>query len=284
MSLVGGRGAHCAVGRTAEPHAGNTILVGDARHALEERVLHDGRIVAIEEHAGRLARAVDEHLGVVGSCRRTRDACLLHRHGVGDRRERAMAPPAPRRADVDGMVGRYSIEVLPGREATLGQLLGPVDVVGRRRPHRHGDDPLSLRRPRDGLPNPLHDLGHRRAALERDATSRLQSLPVHVRMPVEEAGRHDLAGRIQDPGLRSAPTHDVCIGADGAYLSVSDREGLGDGRAGVEGDDLRATHDQIRLGHVGDCSLRKERGGVLRRSDHVIGIRWRGNEQSRARA
>jgi hypothetical protein len=73
-------------------------------------------------------------------------------------------------------------------------------------------------------------------------------------MPVEEAGRHDLAGRIQDPGLRSAPAHDVCIGAHGAYLSVSDREGLGNGRAGVEGDDLRAAHDQIRLGHVWHCS------------------------------
>ena len=122
------------------------------------------------------------------------------------------------------MAGSRRIEVVPGRKAAVGQLVGATDVFVRRLAHRHQHDPFACGcRPR----RPLHDVddgGDRVKSGDGDAAARLETFAVGMRMRVEEP-RHDrAAGEVDEPrggGLRE----EGGIIADGGDVAGAHRDG-----------------------------------------------------------
>src|SRR5262245_40971145 len=78
-----------------------------------------------------------------------RGGCLFRhpstpqRQRIGHRGKRPATPPAPYRANVDGVVGRGGIEVVPIWKAAVLQLVGATDVIVWRLAHRHEHDPIT---------------------------------------------------------------------------------------------------------------------------------------------
>ena len=147
------------------------------------------------------------------------------------------------------MVWGSGIEVMTGGKTALGQLLGMADVLMRRLAHRHEHNPLAdRRRPRGAFHDP-DDIGHGVKAGDGDAASRLETLPVRMRMCVEEPRQHRTAREVDDAGRRSGLFAKCRIIADRGDVARPHRDGLGYSRATIERDDLAAVQDQIGRQH-----------------------------------
>ena len=253
MALVARRRAGLGIEPHAEPYRGHPILVGEARHAAEDRVFEDRAVVALDEDAGGLALGVLQNLAVEGRRGLGCDAGNLEGGRVGHRGERRPAPPAPDGADVDRMVGGHLVQVVAVGIASVLELLGAVDegvqVGAHLALHGHDDDPFSGRRARGRLAHGLDDLGDRLLALDADAAARLQALAVQVGVGVVQAGRHRLAGQVDDLGKGRPALEQRRRLADPRDAPVAEGHGLGDGRRAIEGDDLAVVKNGVVIGH-----------------------------------
>ena len=250
MPFIERRRAGRRIGVRAEPHALDPVAILEAGQIAEQRVFQNRHEIALEEDAGRLAARILHDLDVVRRRRVARDAGALERQRVGDRRKRPAAPPAPHRADVDRVVRRNRIEVVPGRKASVGQLVGAAEIFVRRLAHRHQHDPVASRR---RLRRPLHDLddlGDRVQPGDRDAAARLEAFAVGMRMGVEQARNDRSALEVDEPGRGRRILQQRRAVADRHDVTRSHRDGLRRSRAAIERDDFAAVQDQIGRKHV----------------------------------
>ena len=261
------RGRACRrIGLRAEPHALDAIAIFEARQVAKQRVFQHRHEIALEENAGRLAARILHDLDIMRRRRIARHAGARERQRVGHRRKRTAAPPAPDRADVDRMVGRDRIEVVPGWKAAVGQLVGAAEIFVRRLAHRHQHDPFAGR---GRLRRPLHDLdnfGHRVQPGDRDAAARLETFAVGMRMGVEEPRQHGAAREVDELGRGRGILKERCVVADRHDVTRSHRDGLRQSRAAIERDDLAAMQDQIGRKHAASPS------GMFRRFRCSIAI------------
>ena len=192
------------IGLRAEANALHAVGVFEARQVAEQRVFQHRHEISLQEHAGRLAARILHDLHVVRRGGVARHAGAPERQRVGNRGKRTPAPPAPHRADVDGMVGRDRIEVVPSGKAAVGQLLGAADVFVRRLAHGHEHDPLArghrLRRAFDDV----DDGGDGMKAGDGNAAARLEAFAVGMRVRVEEPRQYRTTLKI-DAAASSAP-------------------------------------------------------------------------------
>ena len=151
------------------------------------------------------------------------------------------------------MIGRRRVQIAPVGEAAFRELAGLADIarhaVLRRELHRHQDDPLAGRRPRRRRAHDLDNLRDRAEPPDRDPAARLQPLAVHVRVGIEEAGHRGTAAGVHDAGLPPASAQDLGVDADPDDAAFADRERLGLGPGGIEGENASVVEDEIGLGH-----------------------------------
>jgi hypothetical protein len=226
MPLIKRSRAHSCVGMRAESHAVHAIAIFEAGQIAKQRIFQDWHEIAFEEDTGRFAARVLHDLDVVWRGRIARHSSVPERQRVGNRRKGTAAPPAPHCTDVDGVVGSDSIKVVPGRKAAVGQLLGATNVLMRRLAHRHEHDPLAsrchLRRTSDDIDN----VGDGVKTGDGDATSRLETFPVRMRMRVEEPRQYRTTLEVDELGGGSGIFEDLRIVADGRNETRSHRDGL----------------------------------------------------------
>ena len=262
-------GAEAVIGLGRLRQRAQPVGVREARGVAEPDHLRDRRQFLFDEDAGRIAVAVlldgqrrHRRDGVAG------DAGALERLGVGAGHERQRAAPvAPDRADVDRIVRRGGVELLPRRPALLGEDVGHVEVIGRIA-DRHGDDPLARLLAAGELGDAVLDVLDRAHPAERREDV-AQRLAVHVGVAVDQA-RHDGAAlEIEHArGGRGVRGHRG-IGADRKDLVAGNGDRLGDRGAGVDGDDLGVLQDEVGRPCGGGL-----RGGGQTQS-RCQGLRWR---------
>ena len=221
------------------------ILIGEPWHAFEQRVLKDGRPIALEEEPGRIARRVLHDFNLVGRHRVSRDAGHLKRPAVGDRRQRQSAPPAPRRADVDRVVRCGPIEVMAVRKAPLPELACLEYVALGRCAHRERDNPLSLRRMRGGIAHGIADFGHRPAMRDLHSAKVTQAHAVEVRMRIEEAGHHRTAFEVDHSSALCASRQQRSTRACRDDATIGDRQGLDRAALAIQRVDPAVVQDEV---------------------------------------
>ena len=188
MALEHARGRERMVGARRFRQRLHTVRVGEPSGLAEPDQLRDGRHLALDEYAGRIAVGVllDRQRG------RRRDGIARYagepeRLGIGngDQRKRA-APITPDRANENGVARRGGIELLARGPALLGKNIRHVEVIGRVA-DRHGDNPLARRLAARELRDAILDIADRTHASERGKDI-AQALAIHVSMPVDDAG------------------------------------------------------------------------------------------------
>jgi hypothetical protein len=148
------------------------------------------------------------------------------------------------------MLGRRRIEILPVGEPAFLQLFRPVNVIGGRGAHGHGDDPFAFGRARRRLADDLQDFSNRSTAVQRDSSPMLQAVAIHVRMRVEEARRHGLARDVQHRRAGTLVLQHLGVRAHRGDAAVAHADRCRDARAAIERDDPAAVKDELVLRHA----------------------------------
>jgi hypothetical protein len=238
------------IGLRAEANALQAVRVLEAGQVAEQRVFQDRNEIPLQEHAGRLAARILHDLDVVRGGGVARHARAPERQRVGNRGKRTATPPAPHRANIDGMVGRDRVEVMPIGKAAVGQLLGAADVLVRRLAHGHEHDPLAgWRRLRRALDD-VDDGGDGMQAGDGNAAARLETFAVGVRMGIEKPRQHRAALKIDALGRRSGRLEERRVLAHGGDEPRAHGDRLRQARARIERDDLAVVQDQIGREHA----------------------------------
>ena len=255
MPLVARRRARRVVEAGGSPRRLKPVLEGEARQTAEQRVFEDRRAVGLAHHPGGLARGIAFDRCSVRRFRIPVDAGEREGGRVGDRREWRHAPPSPDAPDQHRVIGCCRVQVAPVGEAAFGELARLVDVARHamlgRELHRHENDPFAGRRPRRRFAHDLDDLRYRGEPSDRDPAAGFQPLAVHVRVGVEDAGRHRAAPGVDDPSLAPAPPQNLRRGADRLDPPVPDRECLRLRPRRIEGEHASIAKDEVGFGHVG---------------------------------
>ena len=247
VALEDAGGADGIVDGHAALQARDPLFGREAGRHFHQGELDQGIEVVVQEHARRLAGGIllDGHR-VVGGRGVAADAGQGQGARVGGRNQgESMAPGAPDGSNVDRVVGRRPVQVVPVGIAFLGQAFGDAHEV-RRVAHGHGDDPLAWVRLGGQGGDAVDDLvdGFRPGQGRRDL---LQPLPVHVGVAVDETGDHRPSPGIDGAGLGAAQFFQVTVVADGQEAPILHRQGRGDAERPVDGDHLAIAEDQIGL-------------------------------------
>jgi hypothetical protein len=243
VALVDGRHAAGGVGALRGDERPQPVGAREAGRLVHQRELQHLDRIVLDEHAGRLAGVVLQDLDAGRRLGVARHAGVGQRPAVGDRVHRRPVPVSPDAADVDGVVGRGDVEILPRRPALLGETTRRVLVEGGRA-HGHRDDPLALRSARGLAANEHLDVGDRAAARQR-GIQRLETFAIEVGVGVDEPGDDRGATQIDDPRAPVAPALDVGGAADGRDASAGHGQRRRPGTAGVERQDPAVGQDQV---------------------------------------
>src|SRR5262249_40709388 len=120
VSLVE-RGRACGdISLSTKPYAFNAIAILEARQVTKQCVFEDRNEIALEENTSRLATRVLDDLDVMWCRRVSHHTSAAKCQRIGDRWKRTAAPPTPDCSDVNRMIGRDGIEVVPIWKATIG--------------------------------------------------------------------------------------------------------------------------------------------------------------------
>ncbi len=208
----------------------DAIVTARRRHEVEHHVER----CPLDQHAGRLAARRIAHDDAVARVRRVLgDAGELQAEAVHDRDVTA----APQ---VDRMIGRRRIELLPHRQAAFGELV----LV----PAAAAHDPIALLHRRGTRGEGRLHIGDRARLGER--YGKLVIAAIHrVHMAVMQAGDDRAAFQLDDPRLRSDERLHRRVVADRNDAIAADRQRRDDAEAIVDGKDLAACENEIGLDH-----------------------------------
>ncbi len=156
-----------------------------------------------------------------------------------------MAPRPPDRFDVDRIVGRNPVEIAAVGVAPFGEAFRHAEEV-RRIADRHRHDPFARPGFAHQRRDPVENVLDRAAACERRIDQALEPLPVHVGMPVDQAGHHGAPRRIQNARPLARQRDDLVVAADRGEAAVLHGQGGRDAEPRIDRDHLAAAEDQVR--------------------------------------